>query len=145
MYRFLFLHERRGQAYIEFIMILPVLLILLAGVIFFGRILYLKIAIEMASYNGIRTAVEALDHGAAVYQGCTAAGNTLAGFHIHAGAAQIAVTSTGGWQRGQHACCCVTYNVGVGNVPFLGVFFPQENILMGSTACSRVAPLRAGW
>lgn len=143
MYRFL--HERRGQAYVEFVMILPVLLILLAAVIFFGRILYLKIAIDMASYNGIRTAVEALDHGAAVHQGYTAARNTLAGFHIHAGAAQIAVTSTGAWQRGQHACCHVTYNVGVGNIPFLGAFFPQENILMGSTTCSRVAPLRAGW
>jgi len=65
--------DSRGQAYVELIMVLPILLILVAAVIFFGRILYLKIALDMASYDGVRAAVEALDEQAGISQGVTAA------------------------------------------------------------------------
>ena len=54
-----------GQAYIELVMVLPLFLIVIAALILFGRVLYVKIALDMASYDACRAAVEALRPGTA--------------------------------------------------------------------------------
>ncbi|HIC94549.1 MAG TPA: pilus assembly protein [Anaerolineae bacterium] len=137
--------DSRGQAYIELIMVLPVLLVLIAGVIFFGRILYLKIALDMASYDGVRAAVEALEEQAGISQGIAAAYNTLAGFHINPAGAGIEVVSVGPWTRGAQVYCRVSYNLNVGDIPFLGGFFSGLSIPLRSTTWSRVETLRSEW
>ena len=140
-----FLRHRHGQAYIEFILILPLVLILLAGVIFFGRILYLKIALDMASYDGVRAAVEALDQAAGINQGTVAARATLEGFHINAQGAAVSITPMGPWERGQQVCCRITYNLTVGDIPFVGAFYPHGGFHVSSMTCSRVETLRSEW
>ena len=137
--------KKRGQAYVEFIMVLPILLILVAAVIFFGRILYLKIALDMASYDGVRAAVEALDEQAGISQGVAAAYNTLTGFHINPAGAGIEVVPVGAWTRGTRVYCRISYELNVSDIPFLGSFFSGLSIPMHSTTWSRVETLRSEW
>ena len=40
------LHPSSGQAYIELVMVLPMFLIVIAALIMFGRVLYVKIAMR---------------------------------------------------------------------------------------------------
>jgi len=138
--------DSTGQAYIELIMVLPIVLILLAGVLFFGRVLYLKIALDMASYDGARAAVEALEEGAGISQGVIAAQNTLAGFHVNWAAAQIEVVPVGPWQRGAQVYCRIGFNLDVSDVPFIGrIWGGGLSIPMQSVAWSRVETLRSEW
>ena len=50
-------NSRRGQTLIEFAMILPILMMLIFGVIEFGRYLYLKNSVTNAAREGARKAV----------------------------------------------------------------------------------------
>ncbi len=43
----------RGQAYVELVMVLPLFLMVIAALIFFGRVLYVKIALERATMPAV--------------------------------------------------------------------------------------------
>ena len=53
--------KRRGQSYVEFIIVLPLFLIVIAGVIGFGQSLYVKLATEAAAWSATRHAVATLN------------------------------------------------------------------------------------
>ena len=134
-----------GQAYVELVMVLPLFLIVIAALIFFGRVLYVKIALDMASYDACRAAVEALQASDGIAQGLTAGRQTLAGFYLNAGAARIAVSPAGGWARGTPVQCTVTYDLLVGDVPGAAAFASGRGIATESTTWSRVETWRSDW
>ena len=60
-------------------MVLPLFLLVISALVFFGRVLYVKIALDMTSYDACRAAVEALQPGDGVSQGLIAGQATLQG------------------------------------------------------------------
>lgn len=133
----------RGQALIELVIVLPFFFLIIAGVIFFGRALYAQIALDMATYDGCRAAVESLDAGSAAYQGDFAARNTLEGFYLNADNVNFQIAA-GGWERGALVRCQATFDLYVGNVPWL-VFHSGSSLALRSTTLSRVEMWRSDW
>jgi len=128
-------------------MVLPLFLIVIAALIFFGRVLYVKIALDMASYDACRAAVEALRPGDGIAQGMTAGQQTLAGFHLNAAGANIAITAAGrgAWDRGTPVQCTATYDLFVGDIPGLSAFAEGSGVPIQSTTWSRVELWRSDW
>ncbi len=137
--------RERGQAYVELVMVLPLFLIILTALIFFGRVLYVKIALDMVSYDACRAAVEALRPGDGIAQGMTAGRQTLAGFYLNPEAAHLAVAPAGGWARGTPVQCRATYDLFVGDVPGAASFAGGSGVPIQSTTWSRVELWRSDW
>ncbi len=134
-----------GQAYIELVMVLPLFLLVVAALIFFGRVLYVKIALDMASYDSCRAAVEALRPGDGVAQGMTAGRETLRGFHLNPAGANIAISPAGGWARGTPVQCIASYDLFVGDIPNVSSFANGSGVPLQSTTWSRVELWRSDW
>ncbi len=139
------LHDRRGQAYIELMLVLPLFLLTIAALIFFGRVLYVKIALDMASYDACRAAVEAMDGGAGTHQGYTAGINTLQGFYLDANAASLSISPQGAWQRGTPVVCRAVFNLFVGDIPLVSQFASGRSVSLQSETWSRVETWRSYW
>jgi Flp pilus assembly protein TadG len=133
-----------GQAYIELVIVLPLFLIVIAALIFFGRVLYVKLALDMASYDACRAAVEALRPGDGISQGMIAGGETLKGFYLNSGAAKITISPAGGWARGTPVQCVASYDLFVGDIPGLS-FASGSGVPLQSTTWSRVELWRSDW
>ncbi len=134
-----------GQAYIELVMVLPLFLIVIAALIFFGRVLYVKIALDMASYDACRAAVEALRAGDGVSQGMIAGRETLKGFYLNPAGANIMIAPARGWERGTPVQCIATYDLFVGDIPSLSSFASGSGVPLQSTTWSRVELWRSDW
>ena len=139
------LHPSNGQAYIELVMVLPLFLIVIAALVFFGRVLYVKIALDMTSYDACRAAVEALRPAEGISQGIVAGRETLKGFNLNPAGAGITIAPAGGWQRGTPVQCMATYDLFVGDVPGVSSFANGSGIPLQSTTWSRVELWRSDW
>lgn len=135
--------SERGQALIELVIVLPLFFLIIAALIFFGRALYVQIALDMTAYDGCRAAVEALRPGDGAQQGLVAMRGTLAGFRLNASAANLSI-SGGGWERGDLVQCMAAYNLFVGDIPWLK-FHNAPNLSLRSTVFSRVETWRSDW
>ena len=138
-------HPSAGQAYIELVMALPLFLIVIAALIFFGRVLYVKIALDMASYDACRAAVEALQPGDGVAQGMVAGRETLKGFYLNPDGANVTIAPAGAWQRGTPIQCKATYDLFVGDIPGVTGFAAGTGVPLQSTTWSRVELWRSDW
>ena len=96
--------SQRGQAYTEFIIVLPLFLIIIAGVIGFGQALYTKLAMEAAAWSACRHAVATLNQNRGVEQALRATRYTLSGFGLNPNNARAQVIYWGGWGRGPLSC-----------------------------------------
>ena len=134
-----------GQGYIEFMLVLPLFLITLAGLIFFGRVLYVKLALDMAVYDACRAAVEAMQEKDGLAQGTGAGRNTLRGFNLNAGGAHVDVVPQGTWTRGTRVVCRADFNVYVGDIPLAAQIAGKTSVNLQATAWSRVETWRAYW
>jgi len=74
-----------GQSYIEFILVLPLFLIIIAGVVGFGQLLYTKLALEGAAWAGSRHGVATLNQARGTQQAYLGARYTLSGFGLNPG------------------------------------------------------------
>ncbi len=126
-------------------MVLPLFLMVIAALIFFGRVLYVKIALDMASYDACRAAVEALQPGDGISQGLIAGRETLGGFHLNTAGANIAISPAGGWTRGVPVQCTASYDLFVGDIPSLSAFANGPGVALQSTTWSRVELWRSDW
>ena len=141
-------HAKRsesGQAYIELVMVLPLFLIVIAALILFGRVLYVKIALDMTSYDACRAAVEALRPGDGVSQGMIAGQATLRGFYLNPAGANITISPAGGWSRGTPVRCVAAYDLFVGDIPALSSIASGSGVPLQSTTWSRVELWRSDW
>ncbi len=118
--------KRKGQAYTEFIIVLPLFLIIIAGVIGFGQSLYVKLATEAAAWSATRHAVATLNRDRGISQAILGSRYTLSGFGLNPDSARVQVTMWGGWGRGTQVRTQVCYNVPSPPVPMGEVLSPQE-------------------
>jgi Flp pilus assembly protein TadG len=119
------LYKRKGQAYVEFIIVLPLLLIIIAGVIGYGQALYTKLAMEAAAWSACRHAIATLDASRGLDQAFRATRHTLMGFGLNPDSAQVHVSMWGEWDRGTRVQAQVCYDVPSPPVPLGEVLVPQ--------------------
>lgn len=137
--------DDNGQGYIEFMLVLPLFLLTIAALIFFGRVLYVKIALDMATYDACRAAVEAMQGEDGLAQGYTAGRNTLQGFRLNASGASVSILPQGTWQRGTRVQCRATFNLHVGDIPLVTTFAGGRSVNLQSESWSRVETWRSYW
>ncbi len=118
--------SERGAAATEFVLILPILLLIIAGIMGFGQLLYTKLALEGAAWSGARHAVATLNRNRGIQQAYLGARYALEGFGLKADKAQANVTVWGQWGRGVQTRARVCYTVPSPPVPFGEVFAPQQ-------------------
>ena len=116
----------RGQAYVEFVLVLPLFLIVIAGVVGFGQVLYTKLAMEAAAWSGTRHAVATLNQNRGVSQAYLGARYARDGFGLNPDHATAQVSVWGQWQRGVQVRARVCYNVPAPPVPFGQILAPQQ-------------------
>jgi hypothetical protein len=117
---------RSGQTYVEFLLAMPLLLLILGGVIAFGQLIYTRLATEAAAWSGGRHAVATLDADQGVFQGQQAARYTLDGFALNPNRAKVSVKEIGGWGRGAMIFTQVCYDAPQLTLPYADVFGPQQ-------------------
>ncbi|MBU0492219.1 MAG: pilus assembly protein [Chloroflexi bacterium] len=138
------IRDERAQAYVEFLMLLPLVLLLIAGVIFFGRVLYTQIALDNAAYDGVRAGIASLNSGREQQQAELAARWTLAGYHLDPQPARVQVGGFPGG-RGHLLSCRVAYTVYVGDILFVDRFFPGAGVPLSSTASGQIERYKSRW
>ncbi len=118
------LRKQQGQAYVEFVMVLPLLLLLVAGVIAFGQAFYAKLATQAAAWSGARHAVATVNSGRGSWQAHQAPRHALAGFGLNPETARVQVW--GSWNRGDDVRVQVCYPVPRPPVPYGDLLVPTE-------------------
>ena len=126
-------------------MVLPLFFIVIAALVLFGRVLYVKIALDMASYDACRAAVEALRAGDGIAQGMTAGQETLKGFYLNPAGTSVAISPQGTWARGAPVQCVASYDLFVGDVPGVSSINSGSGVALQSTTWSRVELWRSDW
>jgi Flp pilus assembly protein TadG len=140
--------EERGQASVELLLVIPVLFFMVVAVVFFGRILYVRIALDSATYDCARSAVESLRYHRGIEQASYAGWNTLSGFYLDASDAEFRVSYTvgyGRWYRGTEVTCHAQFNVRVDDLPFVGALYPGRAIPLHSTTTLQVERYASYW
>ena len=117
--------KRHGQGYVEFILVLPLLLLLVAGVIAFGQAFYVKLATQAAAWSGARHAISTVNGNRGVWQGYTAPRYALVGFGVNPETAEVAVYAAT-WGRGTNVQVQVCYPVPPPPVPFGDLLIPTR-------------------
>ena len=115
---------QRGQAYVEFLLVLPLLLLLVAGVIVFGQALYAKLATQAAAWSGTRHAIATVNAQRGTWQAFQAPRHTLSGFGLNPDTAQVRVFSA--WGRANDVQVQVCYPIPRPPVPFAEALVPTE-------------------
>lgn len=118
--------REKGQAYVEFIIVLPLLLLLIAGSMAFGQMLYVRLAMEAAAWSGCRHAVATLDEGRGVSQAYQGVRYTVSGFGLVPDDAVAFVTRWGEWGRDTQVRVRVCYEVPPPPVPLGDIFAPTN-------------------
>lgn len=137
--------DQSGQGLVEFVLILPFLFIFFAALIFFGRLIYSTIALNMASYDACRAAVESLRKDDGQKQGLDAGRETLNGFSMSAASARLTVTPQGNWDRGAWVRCQTQYTLKVSDIPMVQLFYTGGAIPLQSNRWSRIQTWRSWW
>ena len=132
----------RGQSYVEYLLVLPIFLIIIAVVIDAGRLVYAKLATEAAAWSGARHAIATLDEDRGVAQAQRATRYTLSGFALRPDEAEVHVSYWGGWGRGTDVRVDVCYEVPPPPVPFGKELSPT---LICSRYTSPVYKWKSGW
>ena len=121
------------------------MLLILAALIFFGRVLYVKIGLDMAASDACRAAVEALEPGPGMTQGLVAGRATFRDWDAQLSGLSISVNAQGEWVRGTPVSCVAEYGVRVGDIPFVSAFYSGRSMPLRSVVWSRVETFRSDW
>ena len=115
-----------GQAYVEFIIVLPLLLLLIAGSMGFGQLLYVRLAMEAAAWSGCRHAVATLNEGRGINQAYAGVRYAVSGFGLAPDDAVAFITRWGEWGRNTQVRVRVCYEVPPPPVPLGETFAPTS-------------------
>ena len=99
------MRSEKGQSIVEFALVLPILVMLLFGIIDFGRIFHTYLAIDHASREAARTASIGENDGAIVSTAVASASS------IHLTAGQVAVSPGGTKASGSDVTVTITYPI----------------------------------
>ncbi|WP_273834373.1 TadE/TadG family type IV pilus assembly protein [Guptibacillus sedimenti] len=97
--------SEKGQSMVEFALVLPILVMLLFGIIDFGRIFHTYLAIDHASREAARTASIG-ENDAAIVSTAVASASS-----IHLTAGQVAVSPGGTKSSGSDVTVTITYPI----------------------------------
>ena len=109
--------ERGVTELLETLLALPVLLILIATIWYFGRAWYARVAVEDAAGVGARWAATSLTGAQGCRQAREAMRRTLDGYFVSPRSTAISVRPQTGWGRGQRALVSVRLTVDQSRVP----------------------------
>ena len=135
----------QGQGYVEFLLVMPLFVVLIIGATYFGRAWYAKIAAEVAAYDGTRTAIEAMGETRGVWQGIIAARQTLAGFYLDPAHADVRVMPMDVWGRGQAVRCDVRYRVDLSGVPLIEWIGADPTLSIWARGVGQVEAYKSEW
>jgi Flp pilus assembly protein TadG len=137
------IRQEHGQGSIELLLLVMGILLILAGILYFGRVLYSDIAVQAAAYDGARAAVETLDGVRGPHQARTAAYAALDGWQLNPRYASVTVFYEP-WNRGSRVRCLVAYRVPVGNIPGARMLFGRDPVVRGAVTL-RVEQYKSRW
>ncbi len=122
--------------------------------VFFGRIIYARIALDSATYDCARSAVESLRYHRAIEQASYVGWNTLSGFYLDASDVEFGISHAigyGRWYRGTEVTCSARLNVRVDEFAlcWFAVFrqsstFVLQNYVTGGEICQLLAMVEHG-
>lgn len=123
------LRSRRGLSEaLSTILSIPVLLVIVGMMIYFGRALYAKAAIEDAAAAGARFAATSLSGQQGCAQAQAAVVQTLQGHYLDPGGAAVSIRPNAAWGRGAQALVEVSYQVGQSRVPIFGALLGPTHV-----------------
>jgi len=137
--------DRKGQALYETALVLFLFLVMMIGVVMIGPLVYTRLAVDVACYDCITAAVEAMEEDQGQYQGRTAAWQTLAGYRLDPTRASIYIWPDGTWDRGAQVTCRVTYRLRLGNLPGVSAFFGGGEVIIARSASLDVESYKSKW
>ncbi len=106
------LRSRRGEgAVLSSVLALPLFAVLIGFMAYFGRALYVRVAVEDAAAVGARFAVMSLSGRKGCEQSREAMRLALSGYYLDPDGASLIVQPLGGWDRGARAEVIVSYHV----------------------------------
>jgi Flp pilus assembly protein TadG len=110
------------------ILSIPVLLVIVGMMIYFGRALYAKAAIEEAAAAGARFSVTSLSGQQGCAQAQAAVNQTLQGYYLDPNGAAVSIRPRTVWGRGAQALVDVSYRVGQSRVPIFGALLGPTRV-----------------
>lgn len=123
-----YLQNNRGQSVVEFALVLPIILLLLGGMIDFGRVFHEYLVVTAAAREGARSAAVGSDTAMVISTAKQAAGNK----------GQLTVNVTPNSRiRGESVTVAVANKVTI-ITPLISAFFPQNPYPVTGTAIMRV-------
>lgn len=129
---FQYLRNNKGQSMVEMALVLPVLMLLLFGILEFGRVFHEYLVVTAAAREGARTAAIGSDN--------TVVENAVkeAASSIDRGSLDIVVTPANETDRvhGQPLTVVVSNPIEI-ITPLISAFFPQNPYIVKSTAVMR--------
>jgi hypothetical protein len=108
-----------GAALVEAALVLPMLLVLVAGVVMTGRVAHAQIAVQSVARETSRTVAVAPSASEGLAAGEARALAVAAGHGLAAGQLGLMIDA-GGWERGGVVRVEASYPVGLGGLPLLG-------------------------
>lgn len=128
-----YIKENRGQAVVEFALVLPIFVWLLAGMVDFGRVFHELIVVTHAAREGARVAVVGNNDTAIT----TAVRNAAVSIHSAANPVNVAVAPPAASRvAGQPITVTVTHNVDI-LTPFISTFVQPNPYPVAGTAVMR--------
>jgi Flp pilus assembly protein TadG len=113
------------------ILSIPVLLVIVGMMIYFGRALYAKAAIEEAAAAGARFAATSLSGQQGCAQAQAAVIQALRGYYLDPNGAAVSIRPRTVWGRGAQALVDVSYHVGQSRVPIFGALLGPTHVQTG--------------
>jgi len=137
--------DKRGQGALEIVLVIPLLVLIFAVLVVFGRLVYIQIALDAAARDGARMAVETLSEGRGPQQGYLAARWTLDGFNLQSDRATYRLFTRQTWGRGTEVEMVVSYRPAMQDVLGVGWVFDYTNRTMTGRAVMRVEEWKSRW
>ena len=110
------------------VMAVPVFIVFVGFIVYFGRLLYVRAAAEDAAATGSRWAVTSLSG----LQGCSQAREVMQkvfdGYNIDPAGWRFSVASTTQWGRGRMAEVVVSYGLNQAGVPIFGALLGNPSV-----------------
>jgi Flp pilus assembly protein TadG len=136
--------DERGQAALEMLIALPLLLLVLAAVLGFGRVLFVGMAVDQAAFSGGRFAAESLNPQQAAYQAYRAGAWNLTESGLDA-SQMVWRLSAPTWQRGGTVTNQVAVAVNVADIPLAPLIFGAGRVPVAQAATFRIERWKSRW
>lgn len=135
--------KESGQALVEMLIALPLLLLLLAAVIGFGRIMFVGLAVDQAAFSGGRFAAESLSVEQVGFQAYRATAWNLSSSGLDPGRADWRLYA-GRWGRGNEVRNRVAVAVSVSDLPLAPAIF-GEPVILSQESAFRIERWKSRW